>query len=218
MHGSAEIWNGYNWRRFKYDATIFFMTRRSIDLHSATPPGWVEVVMDDFDSFLLDHANCERKASALALSLIVKYPDRQSVIPALIDLAREELEHFQEVYRIVAQRGLTLQRDESDRYVNELLAACRHGRDERFIDRMLIASVIECRGAERFGILAEALPDAEMRQFYQRLHRAEVKHGHQFVRLLLMEFDETRIYQRLDELMALESRVVSQLEFRAALH
>ncbi len=52
------------------------MGRKSVELKCATDPAWVQTVLDDFDTFLADHANCERKASALAMSLIVRFPDR----------------------------------------------------------------------------------------------------------------------------------------------
>ncbi len=194
------------------------MAKKSIDVLVNTSPAWVKTVEQNFDAFLLDHANCERKASAMAMSFVVKYPDRHAMIPALIDLAREEIEHFKEVYEICAARGLTLQKDEPDRYVKQLLDAARHGRDERLIDRMLIASVIECRGAERFGLLARELSDETMREFYARLWKAELKHGHLFVHLLLKEFDEQMVYPRLHELLELEAKIVSELDFRAALH
>lgn len=154
----------------------------------------------------------------MAMSLIVKYPDRTSLIPGLIDLAREEIEHFGEVYEVCAARGLTLTKDEPDPYVKRLLEAARHGRDERLIDRMLIASVIESRGAERFGILARELEDEAMRAFYERLWKAELKHSHVFVHLLLKEFDTDVVHPRLQELLELEARIVGELEYRAALH
>ncbi len=194
------------------------MAKKSIDVLVNTSPAWVKAVCRDFDAFLLDHANCERKASAMAMSFIVKYPDRPYLIPAMIDLALEETEHFRDVYGICAKRGLTLRKDEPDPYVKRLLDAARHGRDERLIDRMLIASVIECRGAERFGLLARELEDETMRAFYSRLWKAELKHGHLFVHLLLKEFDERLVYPRLHELLELEAGIVAELEFRPALH
>ena len=100
----------------------------------------MQVILGDFDAFLQDHANCERKASALAMSLVVKYPDRTRILPALIDLALEELEHFRQVYELMARRNLTLTKDTNDPYVLELTKLMRHGRDERFVDRMLAFS------------------------------------------------------------------------------
>ena len=43
--------------------------------------------MNDFDSFLQDHANNVRKALAMAISFVAKYPDRLEIIPELIDTA-----------------------------------------------------------------------------------------------------------------------------------
>ena len=194
------------------------MTRRSIDLHSQTDPQWVQVILDNFDEFLQDHANCERKASALAMSLISKYADRTLIIPRLIDLAQEELLHFGQVYELMEQRGLALTRDERDPYVNRLLELQRHGRDERFLDRMLLSSIIECRGAERFGIIAQALEDPPMAQFYSDLYKAETKHGHLFVDMVLKYFDADTVYSRLEALAEQEAGIIATLEWRPSLH
>jgi tRNA-(ms[2]io[6]A)-hydroxylase len=194
------------------------LTRKSIDLLTATSPDWVQLVLSNFDVFLQDHANCERKASALAMSFVMKYPDRPFITAGLIDLAREELEHFSEVYAIMEERGLRLARDEPDEYVNRLLAAARHGYDKRFLDRMLIYSVVECRGAERFGILADTLEEGPMKSFYERLRKSETKHGHLFVHLLLKQFPEESVYPRLSELMEIEAKIIDDLELRPAMH
>ena len=55
--------------------------KTALDLSWKTPQEWVEVVLADFDSFLIDHADCERKASAMAMSFIAKCPDRVEIIP-----------------------------------------------------------------------------------------------------------------------------------------
>ena len=194
------------------------LTRRSIDLLVATDPAWVEVPLRDFDEFIMDHANCERKASAQAMSLVVKYPDRLPIIPGLIDVALEELEHFRQVYALMQRRGLELASDVPDPYVRQLAALMRHTRDERLIDRMLVSSIIECRGAERFGLIAGALSDPELTAFYSELHMAELKHGHLFVHLLLKLFAEKDVYPRCQELMDEEARIIEALPWRAALH
>ena len=194
------------------------MGKKSIDLLVSTPPEWVEIVLADFDAFLLDHANCERKASAFAMSLVAKYPDRTSLTGALIDLALEELEHFREVHALLEQRGLALRRDDPDPYVQQLLAVARHGRDSRLIDRMLISSVIEARGAERFRILAKTIEDPALKEFYERLWKSEAKHAHQFAHLLLTEFDASLVYPRLEELVAIEADILPTLEVRPAMH
>lgn len=196
----------------------FRMGKNSFELSSTTDPRWIDTVLGDFDAFLIDHASCERKANALLMSMIVKYPDRTEIIPRLIQLAQEELEHFAETYAFMAGRGLILGKDEPDPYVNQLLAAARHGRDERFIDRMLIAAVIEKRGAERFRIIAEHAPKPDLAAFYDKLWKSEVKHAQVFVLLLKKEFAAEQIDARLEELIALEARVIANLELRPALH
>ena len=79
-----------------------------IDLACESSKDWLDAVMNDFDAFLKDHADCERKASAMAMSFVAKYPDRIEIIPELIDTAVEELEHFRTVYELMEERGLQL--------------------------------------------------------------------------------------------------------------
>ncbi len=194
------------------------MTRKSIDLLVATPPEWVQTILDDFDAFLADHANCERKASALAMSLVVKYPECEAIVPALIDIAREELEHFAQVHALMRARGVALVKDEPDPYVNALIALMRSGRRARLLDRLLVSSVVECRGAERFRIVADALEDPALAGFYTALWKAETKHGHQFVDMALRCFPDEEVYPRLEALMAAEAAIVERLPWRASLH
>jgi len=194
------------------------MTRRSMDILVATPPEWVQTILDDFDTFLADHANCERKACALAMSLVVKYPERAEIIPTLIAVAREELEHFEQVYTVMRGRGVALIKDEPDAYVNALVAHMRHGRQLRLLDRLLVSSVIESRGAERFRLVADALEDAALKAFYTTLWKAETKHGHQFVDMALRCHDPDEVYARLTALLQAEAEVVATLPWRASLH
>jgi len=194
------------------------MTRRSMDVLVATPPQWVQGIVARFDDFLADHANCERKASALAMSLVTRYPQRTEIVPALIGVAREELEHFEQVYTIMRTRGVALVRDEPDPYVNALLAHMRHGRRHLLLDRLLVSSVIESRGAERFRIVAGALDDPALRDFYTGLWKAETKHGHQFVDMALRCHHAGEVYPRLAELLEAEAEIVCRLPWRASLH
>ena len=194
------------------------MGRKSIDLKCATDPAWVQTILNDFDTFLADHANCERKASALAMSMIVRYPDRPRIIPALIAIAREELEHFEQVYDLMRERGVPLLKDSPDPYVNGLIKCMRHGYDDRFVDQLLVASVVESRGAERFRIIAEALTDTKLKAFYDNLWKAELKHGHQFVAMALEYYEPEQIFPRLNELMVAEALLIGQLEWRPSLH
>jgi len=191
----------------------------NLDLKVPSKPAWLSAVMADFDSFLQDHADCERKASAMAMSFIAKYPDRLEIIPELIETGVEELEHFQQVYALMESRGVALKSSMGeDVYVSRLIKKCHSGREERFMDRLLIASALETRGAERFRLIAEALEDGDLKKFYKMLWTSEAKHGHLFVKMALHYFPEDKVYERLDWWMEREAEVLDALEIRAALH
>ncbi|QCK15817.1 tRNA-(ms[2]io[6]A)-hydroxylase [Mangrovivirga cuniculi] len=191
----------------------------SLEVSVESSPEWVEAVMNDFDSFLQDHANCERKASSMAMSLVAKYPNRTEIIPELIETAIEELEHFEDVYKVMEKRNIQLPHQISqDIYVKKLVDKCHSGREERFRDRLLLASIIECRGAERFRLIYEALPEGELKSFYHRLWASEAKHGNIFVKMALLYFPEDEVYSRLDELNKIEGEILKELPIKAALH
>lgn len=191
----------------------------NLDIAVPTKPEWISVVMADFDAFLIDHADCERKASSAAMSLVAKYPDRVKIIPDLIDTAIEELEHFQMVYRLMEKKNLKLPASmREDEYVIQLIKSCRDGRDQRFLDRLLIGSVFETRGAERFRIIEEALTDTELKKFYKMLWTSEAKHGHIYVKMALHYFDEKTVYDRLAWWIYRESEIIESLPIKPALH
>lgn len=191
----------------------------SLELAQDSSKEWLDTVMADFDSFLQDHADCERKASAMAMSFVAKYPNRKEIIPELIDTAVEEIEHFRDVYKVMEKRNLSLNHEiRQDVYVKQLLDKCRSGREERFLDRLLLASIIECRGAERFRLIAEALEEADLKEFYKRLWISEAKHGNIFIKMAMNYFKEEDIYKRLEELNILEGEVMMGLPLKAALH
>lgn len=192
----------------------------SIDLKVASSDEWLHVVLQDFDSFLQDHADCERKASAMATSLIAKYPDREFIIPEMIETAIEELEHFQQVYSLMQKRGTPLNKEiREDPYIKQLMPLTHGGTAEsRFLSRLLLGSVIECRGCERFRMIAEALEEEDLRSFYKILWASEAKHGNVFVKLALHYFNENEVYTRLHEMMEFEGEVIQKLPIRAALH
>ncbi|TXC76105.1 tRNA-(ms[2]io[6]A)-hydroxylase [Luteibaculum oceani] len=191
----------------------------SLDLSYQTPKEWANVVLSDFDAFLQDHADCERKASSMAMSLVAKAPDKTKIIPGLIDTALEELEHFQMVYQVMEKRGVMLPREmEKDMYIHDLVAKCRHGAEERFLDRLLLGSIIECRGAERFRLVAEALEPGELKDFYKMLWTSEAKHGNIYVKFALEYYEEQEVFNRLEELNQAEGEICAQLKWRPALH
>ena len=174
--------------------------------------------MDDFDHFLLDHAAAEKKASGMALSMVSHYPDRTRLVADMTDLAVEEMVHFREVVKLVQSRGLVLGADEKDPYVNAIRALIRQGSDVYLLDRLLTAGVIEARGAERFGLVAEALPDGDLKNFYRSITRSECRHFELFLDLAREYFHADVIESRWQALLDSEGEIIRDLPLRAALH
>jgi len=192
----------------------------SLDLAAATRPEWVRTVLADFPVFLQDHADCERKASAMAMSFVAKYPDRIEILSELIETGIEELEHFRQVYAHMEKRGIRLAKEMTeDPYIKALLNLCRSDPANRFLDRLLLASIIECRGAERFRLVCEAIEnDPELKEFYHLLWSSEAKHGNIFVKMALNYFEREHVYARLNELNRAEGEIIQNLPLRPALH
>jgi tRNA-(ms[2]io[6]A)-hydroxylase len=170
------------------------------------------------DRFLPDHAAAEKKASSMAMAMVAHYPDKPELVTAMIDLAVEELSHYRAVVKLMFERGLVLQPDEKDPYVNAMRGLIRHGRDLYFMDRMLVAGIVEARGAERFGLVAEALPDGALKRFYQSITRSEEEHRDLFTWLAMRYFNPEEVGIRLDTLLEEEAAIVAGLPIRPALH
>ena len=192
--------------------------KHMIKLHTTTPDAWVKTVLGDFDAFLLDHAACERKASAMAMTFVVRYPDRGEIHDSMIQLAREELAHFHRVFRICKERGLVFSGDQKDPYVNGLLQLRRRGRNEEFLDRLIIAGVVEARGHERFGCIANALEEGPLKAFYDEITKSEERHADIFIELAALYFPMSEIQQRLTLFVDADAEICAGLPFRAALH
>lgn len=187
-------------------------------LQSATDSEWLELVIANTDKLLADHAYCEQKAAASAMSLINKYPDDPFLVKAMLKLAHEELEHFELLYDLLQQRGIPLGAIDKDPYVAELLPLCRkHGKDA-LVDRLLVASLIEARSAERFRLLADHLPDEELRAMYKDLFITESRHHTVFVNLAAHYAPKEEVKARLEELSTQEAAIVARLPVAPRMH
>lgn len=189
-----------------------------LPLRIHTSEEWLQVVMSDFDEFLRDHADCERKASAQAISLVSRFPDMAALCEPMITLAKEELQHFHEVYRILQKRGSTWKQSGKDEYVRMLVAWARHGDREHLLDRLLISSVIEARGCERLRMVAEALSDSDLKSFYMRLAKEEAGHYRVFLRVAEQYYESSEIEDRMNSLLDHEAKVIAAVPIRAAVH
>jgi tRNA-(ms[2]io[6]A)-hydroxylase len=189
-----------------------------------SPPGWLDAVFADFDSFLQDHASCEKKASGMALNIASHYPDQPTLVSAMADLAVEELGHYREVIRLLIERGVTPGPDRKDAYVRALNGEIRRGPDFFLLDRLLVAAIIERRGNERFGLIAARLPESalpgadRLAAFYRAITSSEGRHWQLFVDLAETHCEGMAIAARLEELVTLERGFMLAQPFEPALH
>ncbi len=193
-------------------------TPHHVELAYVTPAEWTRTVLADFDAFLLDHAAAEKKAAGMAVSMLSHYPDRVELVSAMADLAVEEMTHYREVVKIIHQRGLITSKDARDPYVNRFREALRNGSEAYFLDRLLIGGIIEARGAERFGLVAEALAPGPLQRFYAGIAHSEQRHRGLLVDLAYRYFDADEVDTRLQQLIALEASIIAALPHRPALH
>ncbi|MGH8397383.1 MAG: tRNA-(ms[2]io[6]A)-hydroxylase [Gammaproteobacteria bacterium] len=142
----------------------------------ATPQAWIDAAIRNQDTLLIDHANCEKKAAATALNLVFQYGERHPEIQGILSrLAREELRHFEQVLRVMKQRGIQYRTLRASRYADGLRRHARHHEPERMADILLIGAFIEARSCERFRVIQVHL-DTGLADFYTGLAAAEARH------------------------------------------
>lgn len=191
---------------------------KSPELRFQTPSEWTELILANFDKFLQDHAAAEKKAAGMAISMASHYPDKPALVEAMADLAVEEMTHYREVVKIIHQRGGQTAADGKDAYIGEFRKHFRKGSERYFLDRLLIGGVIEARGAERFGLIAEALEDGPLKTFYRSITRSEERHLSLFVDLAHKYFNEAEVQARLDELLDIEANIAAAQPLKVQLH
>ena len=154
----------------------------------------------------------------MALSLAAHYPDRPVLLKSMANLAVEELGHYRDVIGLLIDRGIAPAPDTRDPYVKALNQVVRGGRDDYLLDRLLVASVIERRGRERFALIADALTDSLLARFYERIAASEDRHWQLFLDLARRECPDAEIDARWDQIASVEADIIRSLAPRPALH
>jgi len=130
-----------------------------------TPDEWVAEAIRRLPELLHDHANCELKAASTALGFIYRYPERAELAHRMSRLAREELRHFEQVRKILAEMSVPFDHVSASRYAGTLRREVRNKEPERLLDMLLVGALIEARSCERFAVLVPHLPD-DIGRFY----------------------------------------------------
>ena len=158
------------------------------------------------------------KAFSTAMSLISRFHDKKAIIEPMICLAKEELQHFHEVYRLISKRDLAYGHIDKDIYIKSLLRNVRTSKDEHFLDKMICCALVEARSCEKFELLGRELKDEKMREFYARLAREEAGHYTIFIRLAKLYYDSAVVEARLSELLDIEAQIMKETPIGARMH
>jgi len=175
-----------------------------------TPDDWIREACSRVPELLHDHANCELKAASTALGFIYRYPERAALARRMSRLAREELRHFEQVRKILAEMDVPFEHVSASRYAGTLRKAVRQDEPQRLLDMLIIGALIEARSCERFAALVPHLPD-DLAKFYGGLLASEARHFEHYLDFARAECDVNMdaFDTRLAELKELEADLIT---------
>lgn len=154
-----------------------------------TPAAWLEEALRQQSILLIDHANCEKKAAASAMSLLYRYSEHTELLRKMSQLAREELLHFEQVVNLLEQRGIPYIHLGPSRYAGGMREHLRKDGKKVLVDTLIVGAFVEARSCERFARLAPLL-DAPLEKFYRSLLRSEARHYEDYLALAALYSDE----------------------------
>lgn len=191
-------------------------------LQLPTDPRWVNIVEKNIEEILTDHAWCEQKAATNAITIITNNSEHQDLVQDLLALAKEEIDHFEQVHNIIIKRGLKLGRERKDDYVNELYAYMKKSIDgsrvSGLVERLLFSAMIEARSCERFKVLSENIKDEELASFYRDLMESEAGHYTTFITYARKYGAGIDVEKRWREWLAFEESVISNYGKNETIH
>ena len=187
-------------------------------LQQPTKSAWIEQVIANLDTILLDHSHCERKAAGVAINMMFRYPAHQKLVRQLTAIAQEELEHFEQVNQWLEKRHIPLAPLNSPPYFSRLKSQIRHSEPDRLIDSLLISAIIEARSHERLGLIGENCPEPELAKFYRGLMASEARHYGIYWVLAEHYSDRITVEHRLAELGEYESSILATLHHEPRVH
>jgi tRNA-(ms[2]io[6]A)-hydroxylase len=185
-----------------------------------TDPRWVNIVEKNIEEILTDHAFCEQKAASNAISIVVKHPEKSDLVTGVLEIAQEELTHFQQVHAKLLERGYVMGKERKDEYVNLLYSFQRGGgsRSQQLVDRLLFSAMIEARSCERFKVLSENINDEDLRVFYRDLMISEANHYTTFLGYAKQYANGEDVEKRWQEWLDYEGEIIAQFGKKETIH
>jgi len=189
-----------------------------LSLQSDSAARWLAQADGQLEEILVDHAHCEKKAAGVAMNLLFSYVDHFDLARAIAEIVTEELEHFHLVLDLLERRGIRFRKLAPSSYGRRLHDLIRGAEPGRAVDRLLVAGLIEARSCERFALLRDHAPDAELRSFYGGLFESEARHHATYVRLACGFAAEEEVRARLQELAAAEAAIIERGDSMPRMH
>jgi len=182
-----------------------------------TPDGWLTAAVESLPVLMIDHANCEKKAAATAMSLMHRYTDNTTLLNKMSRLAREELRHFEQVLKLMTRRGIAYESVTASRYAQTLREKVRKKDPHRLVDTLVVGALIEARSCERFAALAPHV-DTELRDFYTSLLKSESRHFSDYIGLAKGLEDADVVDERLDLFRSVERELIESPDSEIRFH
>ena len=182
-----------------------------------TPDAWLSAAVKSLPVLMIDHANCEKKAAATAMSLMHRYTDNTPLLNKMSRLAREELRHFEQVLKLMTQRGIAYESVTASRYAQTLRGKVRKKDPDTLVDTLIVGALIEARSCERFAALAPHV-DATLRDFYISLLKSESRHFADYISLAKNLADAGVVQDRLALFRSLEKELIESEDTEIRFH
>ncbi len=193
-----------------------------LGLKSETTPIWAEIVLEDLETFLTDHAYNEIKAAQSAMAVINYRPNETDFVQTMNALAIEEMQHFEMVYNWIQKLGLKLEQETQNVYAMHLRKFFPKTKDieERFLQKLLLSSLMEARSCERFDTLIPVLTkqNVELAGFYKDLFESEARHYRTFLEYARKFGGKKRIDEIWQNLLVYEGELIRNLGQKPLVH
>lgn len=188
-------------------------------LRCATPEAWLHCALQQQTLLLIDHANCEKKAAATAMNLMYRHVERSELLEKMSQLAREELLHFEQVVRLLRERGIVYTQVGASRYAGALREHLRPHEPGRLVDTLVVGAFVEARSCERFAALVPLL-DEDLARFYRSLLRSEARHFQDYLALarLYAAGGDNEVTERVDYFADIEAGLVTSPDTQFRFH
>jgi len=199
---------------------LYFNLQKMLGLKLKTDPKWVNIAEGNIAEILSDHAWCEQKAATNAITMIINNSEKEELVTELLNISREELEHFQMVHEIIKKRGLEFSRERKDDYVGQLAKFLRKdgSREQSLVDRLLFSAMIEARSCERFKVLSENIKDEELATFYRDLMISEAGHYTTFLNFARKYGNVEEVNKRWKEWIDFEGELITNYGKSETIH